>query len=85
MTLHWCTLLCECSNFLATKNVYVLPHCPYSPDMAPVISSCFQEWNCSWKGVVCRMSRKFRNSHWPSYTRFQNVSSNGARNAGHIA
>jgi hypothetical protein len=47
-----------------------------------VISSCFQEWNCCYKG----MSLKFKNNHWPFYMRFKKVSFSNtsiySRNAG---
>lgn len=36
-----------------------------------VISSCFGKWNCSYEGMVFRMSLKFRNSPWPSYMWYQ--------------
>ena len=33
-----------CSNFWPTESMFLVPYPPYSPDMAPVLSSCFHEW-----------------------------------------
>jgi hypothetical protein len=35
MTMRRRTLLCLCGDFLAAKNMAVVPHPPYSPDLAP--------------------------------------------------
>lgn len=48
----------------------LLAWCPFS------VSSCFQEWNRSYKDVVSRTFHEFRSNRWPSYRKFQNVSSN---------
>jgi hypothetical protein len=34
-------------QFLATRNMAMVPHPPYSPDLAPCNFSCFQEYNHS--------------------------------------
>jgi hypothetical protein len=82
-----CSLTSErISNFWLLKTMLWPPSlltgliCPF------VISSCFQEWNCCYKGTVSSRSLKFKNNHWPFYMRFQKVSSSRtsiySRNAG---
>lgn len=73
-------------QFLAVKNMAVVPSFLTGLIWPLVISSCFQEWNCCYKGTVSSMSLKFKNNHWPFYMRFQKVSSSNtsiySRNAG---
>jgi hypothetical protein len=43
----------------------LLARCPFS------VSSCFQEWNPSYKDVVSRSFLEFRSNRWLSYRKFQ--------------
>jgi hypothetical protein len=33
------------TEFVTNNNMVIVPHPPYLPDLAPVISLCFLNWN----------------------------------------
>ena len=39
-------------EFMAKKNTPVLPHPPYSPDLAHAISTSSLSWNRSWRVII---------------------------------
>jgi len=51
----WCTLPCLVPQFLTAKNMTVLSNLLTHLNWHPVIYSCFQELNHSYKGTVSRM------------------------------
>ena len=62
-------------QFLATKNMAVVLHSHYLPDLASWDLLFFPRMKFHYKSIIFRMSLKFRSNHWPSCTWFQKVSS----------
>jgi len=62
---------CRCSsNFWRLKSWLCFLTLLCGLNLHLVIYSCFREWNRSYADVVSRISLKFKNTHWLSYTRF---------------
>lgn len=49
----------ERHNFLTKDSMMIIPHPPYSPDLAPATWHCFQKWNWSQRARL----RHFRKKH----------------------
>ena len=72
-------------RFLTDSNMTVVPHTPYSPDLAPSDFSYIQNWKWSLRGEDFRRWRKFKLSRMPSWTRYEKMTSKNASETGSAA
>ena len=74
------------SQFLAKNNMTVIPHTPYSPDLAPVTFSSSPRWSFEWRVEHSTPLKRFKRNRSGYLTHFQKGTSRDAskhgRNAG---
>jgi hypothetical protein len=52
----------ENDRVVTNNNMVIVPHPPYSPDLAPVISLCFPNWKWIWRDNVLKQCLTYKRS-----------------------
>jgi hypothetical protein len=53
----------ETTESATNNNMVIVPHPPYSPDLAPVISLCFPNWKWNWRDDILKQCVTSKGNH----------------------